>query len=602
MSTSIELTTAESESSSNLHLFSDLGLSQEVNQAIGMAGYSQPTQVQSQVIPPMLAGRDVLAQSQTGTGKTAAFALPILSRLKLGQRLPQVLVLTPTRELALQVSEAFSVYAKCLPKLRIVAIYGGADYQPQLRALKNGVDIVVGTPGRLIDHLNRGTLRLEELQCLVLDEADEMLNMGFQEEMEQILQQTPSQKQVALFSATMPPAIRAIADSQLNDPVSVTVQKKTLTADAIRQRCVFVAERDKLDLLVRFLELEDTDGVIVFTRTKDSTVTVAEHLVRMGYSAAALNGDLPQARRQQTVDQLKSGRLNVLVATDVAARGLDVQRISHVFNYDLPRDSESYIHRIGRTGRAGRSGVATIFLTASQRGKLKLIERATRQTIEISEFPKARLINLKRVERLKKEITSTVESQDLADLKSLISGISLESEIDPLTIAAAIMHQAKKGRPFFMKDTPRERVSMDEGDDRGSRGRNSQFGGRRGERRDSAGGSGPESRAFGGGRSQRHAGGTRRSGRPAAGMQRYQLAVGGNDGVRPGNIVGAIANEAGIQGSDIGPIDIRANFSTIDLPVDLPPRVLDILRRTWVAGKQLKIRPFSPSKDHQSHQ
>jgi ATP-dependent RNA helicase DeaD len=595
MSTTIELSDTESEIPSNSCPFSSLGLSDEVKQAIEMTGYTQPTPVQSQVIPPMLEGRDVLAQSQTGTGKTAAFALPILSRLELGQRLPQVLVLTPTRELALQVSEAFSVYGKCLPKVRITAIYGGADYQPQLRALKNGVDIVVGTPGRLIDHLNRGTLRLEELKCLVLDEADEMLNMGFQEEVEQILQRTPRQKQVALFSATMPPAIRAIADSQLTDPVSVTVQKKTLTADAIRQRCVFVAERDKLELLIRFLELEDTDGVIVFTRTKDSTVTVAEHLARMGYSAAALNGDLPQARRQQTVDQLKSGRLNILVATDVAARGLDVQRISHVFNYDLPRDSESYIHRIGRTGRAGRSGVATIFLTPSQRGKLKLIERATRQTIEMADFPKARLINLKRVERLKKDVISTAQSQDLADLKSLLSGISLESELDPLTIAAAVMHQVRKGQPFFMKDTPRDRSPLGE-ENEGARGRKSQSAGRRGENRDSTSSSMRSTRSDGGSRMHQNSGSSRRFGRPATGMQRYQLAVGGNDGVRPGNIVGAIANEAGIQGSDIGPIAIRANFSTIDLPADLPPKVLDILRRTWVAGKQLKIRRYAQSE------
>jgi ATP-dependent RNA helicase DeaD len=593
MSTTIEPTADESTHSC---LFFHLGLSPAVSQAVAMAGYHQPTQVQSQIIPAMLAGRDVLAQSQTGTGKTAAFALPILSRLELGRRLPQVLVLTPTRELALQVSQAFSTYGSCLPKLQIVALYGGADYQPQLRALKNGVDIVVGTPGRLIDHLNRGTLQLNELQCLVLDEADEMLNMGFQEEVQQILQKTPEQKQVALFSATMPPAIREIADRHLSDPVSVTVQRKELVADAIEQRCVFVAERDKLELLIRFLELEDTEGVIVFTKTKDSTVRVAEHLSRVGISAAALNGDLPQARRQQTVDRLKSGQLNVVVATDVAARGLDVHRISHVFNYDLPRDSESYVHRIGRTGRAGRAGVATIFLTPPQSGKLKLIERATRQPITVIDFPKARQINLKRVQRFKDEIQQIIEKEDLADLQSMISKICTEGQLDPLTVAAAIAHQGRAGRPFFLKDVKREKA-LPESNGRTHRERPSSRSKTRSGRRDTE----FQSREFQSNergdksRSSFKSSGPRRSKRPGAGMERYQLAVGSKDGVKPGNIVGAIANESGIEGSEMGSIDIGVHSSTIDLPANLPQHILDILQRTRVAGKPLKIRPYTPS-------
>jgi ATP-dependent RNA helicase DeaD len=596
-------------------LFSDLGLAQEVLLAVQMTGYLHPTQVQAEIIPHMMAGRDVLAQSQTGTGKTAAFALPILSRLPLGNKrpksdrlLPQVLVLTPTRELALQVSQAFETYGDCLPGLRVLSIYGGADYTPQLKSLKGGVDVVVGTPGRVIDHLNRGTLRLDSLQCLVLDEADEMLNMGFQEEVEQILGKTPETKQVALFSATMPPAIRAIADSQLREPAVVTIQRKTLTAESIVQRCVFVPERDKLELLTRLLEIEDTDGVIVFTKTKDSTTRVADQLSKHGLSAAALNGDLPQVRRQQTVDRLKSGQLNILVATDVAARGLDVQRISHVFNYDLPHDGESYVHRIGRTGRAGRTGVAYIFLTPPQQRKLRLIEKVTKQPIEVVPIPKARQINIKRVERFKQRLTETIAGQDTTHFQTLIADYALESGMDLVTIAAALAHLAHGQRPFFLKDmkiaepmaddryrnkdssSHRQRGKFGGSDGQGNR---REFGNQRSDveqRGDQGNRRGARSDYSGNSR------GPRRTKRPASGMERYQLAVGRNDGVRPGNIVGAIANEAGISGSDIGPIDIGPAFSTIDLPSGLPKGVLNLLRNTWVAGKQLKIRPYIPQR------
>jgi len=603
-------------------LFGDLGLSQEVLLAVQMTGYLHPTSVQAEIIPQMLAGRDVLAQSQTGTGKTAAFALPILSRLPLGKKrpssdssLPQVLVLTPTRELALQVSQAFETYGNCLPGLRVLAIFGGADYTPQLKSLRSGVDVVVGTPGRVIDHLNRGTLRLDGLQCLVLDEADEMLNMGFQEDVEQILEKTPKTKQMALFSATMAPTIRSIADSHLNDPALVTIQRKTLTAESIVQRCVFVPERDKLELLTRLLEIEETEGVIVFTKTKDSTVRVAEQLARLGISAAALNGDLPQARRQQTVDRLKSGQLNVLVATDVAARGLDVQRISHVFNYDLPHDGESYVHRIGRTGRAGRTGVAYIFLTPPQQRKLRLIEKVTKQPIEVVEIPKARQINIKRVERFKARLTQTIASQDTSNFQKLIADYALESGMDLVAIAAALAQQAHGQRPFFLKDMKVSEAFSDDGSrqrDRSDRRNSGDFGDRQsqGSRRNS------DSRQIAGGKYEAAGGkyedrgsrrrdatdfagkprGARRSKHPASGMERYQLAVGSNDGVRPGNIVGAIANEAGISGSDIGPIDIGPAFSTIDLPSGLPKGVLNLLRHTWVAGKQLKIRPYLPQR------
>lgn len=576
-------------------LFSDLGLAQEVILSVQMSGYLHPTQVQAEIIPQMLAGRDVLVQSQTGTGKTAAFALPILSRLPLGKKrnhsdrsLPQVLVLTPTRELAQQVSQAFETYGHCLPGLRVLSIYGGADYNPQLKHLKSGVDVVVGTPGRIVDHLTRGTLRLDGLQCLVLDEADEMLKMGFQEEVEQILERTPKEKQMALFSATMPHSIRAIADSHLVDPALVTIQKKALTAESIVQRCVFVPERDKLELLTRLLELEETEGVIVFTKTKDSTVRVAEQLSQQGLSAAALNGDLPQARRQQTVDRLKSGQLNVVVATDVAARGLDVQRISHVFNYDLPHDGESYVHRIGRTGRAGRTGVAYIFLTPQQQRKLRLIEKVTKQPIEVVDIPKARQINIKRVDRFKARLSDTIANQDISNFHKMVADYALETDTDLITIAAALAQQAHGQRPFFLKDM---KVSETPTDTRYSRGsRNDRNG-----RRENAGSYDSPSRRDDrpvSGKSR----GPRRSRHPASGMERYQLAVGSNDGVRPGNIVGAIANEAGIHGGDIGPIDIGPVFSTIDLPKGLPKGVLNLLRHTWVAGKQLKIRPFQPQR------
>ncbi|MEZ6137635.1 MAG: DEAD/DEAH box helicase [Pirellulaceae bacterium] len=565
-------TLSESPSVADL-VFRDLPLSDEVQLAIQMAGYITPTDIQAQIIPHMLDGCDVLAQSQTGTGKTAAFALPILSRLDFHAAGPQVLVLAPTRELATQVAKSFETYAACLPKFRVAAIYGGADYEPQLRLLKRGVQVVVGTPGRVIDHVRRGTLKLDAIKCLVLDEGDEMLNMGFIEDIEYVLSQAPQEKQIALFSATMPDPIRRIADQYLSDPTVITARRKTLTAESIAQKCVFVHEGNKRELLARMLEIEDTDGVIVFTKTKDSTVHVAEYLSGLGFSAAALNGDLPQARRQRTVDQLKSGQLNVLVATDVAARGLDVQRISHVFNFDLPHDSESYVHRIGRTGRAGRRGTAVIFLTPHQRGKLRLIERATKQPIEVVELPGAAELNAMRIERFKQQVVATIASEDLNFFKKLLTETANETEQPMELIAAALAHQAQGGRPLLVKDIPptatRDRFDRNERRDRG---------------RDSQSGA-----------SSRYSESPRRrnSRPPQPGMQRFRIEVGRDDGVRPGNIVGAVANEAGISGNEIGPIDIHGHFSTIDLPADLPPAAVATLKKTWVSGKQLQLRPFT---------
>lgn len=544
-------------------LFGDLPLSNEVQLAVQMAGYVKPTDIQAEILPMILEGRDVLGQSQTGTGKTAAFALPALSNLDPKLKQPQILVLAPTRELALQVSKSFETYGACIPNLKIAAIYGGADYEPQLRNLKRGAQIVVGTPGRIIDHIKRGTLRLDSIRFLVLDEADEMLAMGFAEDVEFILSKTPTEKQTALFSATLPAPIRKIADNYLRDPANITIRHKQLTADSIEQKCVFVDERDKLALLSRMLDIEPTDGVIVFTKTKDSTVHVAEHLAKLGINAAALNGDLPQARRQRTVDQLKSGRIDILVATDVAARGLDVERISHVFNYDLPHDGESYVHRIGRTGRAGRSGVAVIFLTPRQRGKLRLIERITKKTIEIVEPPSAREINLAHIARFKQQISDTVQKEDLGLFQKILHEQVSETGQSIEVVAAALAHLCQRGRPFLVKDLPKRESHRDRGPAKKFE-------------------KGPRQR-----RGSRH---------PQAGMRRYWIGVGRSDGVQPGNIVGAVANEANISGSQIGPIDINDSYSTIDLPDSLPKEALNTLEKAWVSGKQLRIRPFTPAK------
>ncbi|MCA9137767.1 MAG: DEAD/DEAH box helicase [Planctomycetales bacterium] len=547
--------------------FAALSLRSQVYDAVVRSGYDEPTSVQQQVIPYMLAGRDVLAQSQTGSGKTAAFALPILSTIDSKQRSVQTLVLTPTRELAIQVAESFEKYAENLTGFSVLAIYGGQDYEHQFRALRRGVDVVVGTPGRVIDHIKRGTLDLSELRCVVLDEADEMLNMGFLEDVEFVLEQTPPNRQVTLFSATMPGPIRAIADKYLVDPALVTIQKKQVTAESIRQRAVIVAPKEKAGALARFLEAEATDGVIVFTKTKDSTVRLAEQLIRYGFAATALNGDMPQKVRERTIEQLKAGDLDVLVATDVAARGLDVSRISHVFNFDLPHDSESYIHRIGRTGRAGRSGEAIIFLTPAQRRKLVLIERATKKSIEVVSIPSAEDINANRIAQFKSRITETTADKDLTFFKDLIAQFADESGKPMEIIAAALAEIAQNGRPFLLKDRPQRARSEDDPGRKGKRSRNEFDGG---------GEFGQRPRSFG---------------PPEQGMIRYRIEVGRNDGVAPRNIVGAVANEAGIESDFIGPIKIYPHFSTVDLPEGMPKDVFQTLQRTWVAGKQLRIRP-----------
>ncbi|MCR9199250.1 MAG: DEAD/DEAH box helicase, partial [Planctomycetaceae bacterium] len=564
--------------------FRRLDLRPEVQQAVEELGYDTPTDVQAQIIPHLMAGRDVLAQSQTGTGKTAAFALPILSLVALPTKLPQVIVLTPTRELAMQVADSFSRYGQHLNGFRVAAVYGGTGYDGQIRQLRRGAPIVVGTPGRVIDLIKKGILDLSLIGCCVLDEADEMLNMGFLEDVEFVLQHTPEERQVALFSATMPGPIQSIAKNYQNDPVRISIKRKTMTAEAIRQRAVVVQHRDKLETLTRLLDVEETDGVIIFTRTREATVTVAEHLSREGLAAIALNGDMPQNVRERAIDQLKSGKLDILVATDVAARGLDVSRISHVFNYDVPQDSETYVHRIGRTGRAGRKGEAIILLSNSQRYKLKQIERVTRQSIEVVARPSAADINAARVARFKQKITSVMASDDRAFFADLLREYSEETGAAAADVASALAVMLQNGRPFLAEDRPRrERQSRQDDGGRNQRSHGDRERGDRYSDRDSR---------------QRNTRPPRRAGRVEAGMERYRIEVGHQDNVRPGNIVGAVANEGGIEGEYIGPINIYDNYSTIDLPEGMPNDVYNVLRQVRVAGKPLQLKKATESDNH----
>lgn len=603
-----------------LLLFSDLELREELQQAVLEDGYVQPTPIQAEIIPHVLRGRDVLAQSQTGSGKTAAFALPILSKIQVPiRRQPQVLVLAPTRELAMQVSASFQHYGRNLAGLNIATIYGGQDYEVQFRQLNRFPQVVVGTPGRIIDHVNRGRLDLSGIECLVLDEADEMLNMGFLEDVQFVLERMPAERQITLFSATVPPAIRQIAERYLRDPVQVTIKQKTMTAESIHQRAVFVGVAEKMEVLSRFLEMETTDGVLVFTKTKEATITVAEYLVEQGFKTTALNGDMPQKVRERAIQQLKSGYLDIVVATDVAARGLDVPRISHVFNFDLPHDSESYIHRIGRTGRAGRAGHAIVFLTGGQKSKLRLIERATKQPIEVVERPTAKQINQHRVDRFKGRIREVIAGQDLHLFQKMVQELVSETpELSLEQVGAALAQMLQNGRPFLLEDRPTGRRRDDHNDrfdrrperaersgssdrssrpDRGDRRPDRADRGDRVERRPRA-----ERPDFG----DRSAKGPRREGKgkpvesrtptsrsapPASGMKRYRVEIGWDDGVKPGSLVGAIANEAGLDGRDIGTINIQDRHSFVDLPKGLPLDVVESLGLTKIRGKSLRLSP-----------
>ncbi len=556
--------------------FQAMGLAAPILKAVEDAGYEQPSAIQAESIPLLLEGRDLLGQAQTGTGKTAAFALPLLSRIDTSKRTgPQLLVLTPTRELAIQVAEAFQSYAHHIKNFHVLPIYGGQSYTNQLRQLKRGVQVVVGTPGRVMDHIRRGTLDLSGLQALVLDEADEMLRMGFIDDVEWILEQTPEKRQIALFSATMPAVIRKVAERHLNNPVVVKIATKTATVTTIRQRYWAVSGLHKLDALTRILESEDFDGMIVFVRTKTATVELADKLAARGYASAALNGDIPQNNRERIIQRLKKSQLDILVATDVVARGLDVERISHVINYDVPHDTESYVHRIGRTGRAGRKGDAILFVAPRERRMLNAIERATRQPIEVMQMPTASDINVQRIERFKQRISETLDNQNLDIFNQLVGDYQREHDTDPLSIAAALAHMSQGKEPLLLSDKPQRRERppriVTEGRD-GRQGR-----AERPQRQPRTSNTTPSNtpRPL-----KEH---------PDVEMSRFRLAVGYSHDVKPGNIVGAIANEAGIDAQYIGHIEIFDDFTTIDLPSDMPKDIFMDLKKTWVCGQKLEI-------------
>ncbi|MBC3861992.1 DEAD/DEAH box helicase [Undibacterium jejuense] len=562
--------------------FSDLQLSAPLLRALQDVGYETPSPIQAATIPILLDNRDVLGQAQTGTGKTASFALPILSRLDIRQTTPQALVLAPTRELAIQVAEAFQTYARHIPGFHVLPIYGGQSYGPQLSALRRGVHVVVGTPGRVIDHLDKGSLDLSKIKTLVLDEADEMLRMGFIDDVERILQETPEGRQTALFSATMPSAIKRIAQTYLNKPAEVTIAAKTGTADNIRQRYWLVSGMHKLDALTRILEAETFDGMIIFARTKLGTEELAAKLDARGFSVAAINGDINQQQRERTIQQLKDGKIDILVATDVAARGLDVERISHVINYDVPYDPESYTHRIGRTGRAGRSGEAILFITPREKNLLKAIERATRQPVSPLELPTIQTVNNVRIARFKDQISTALAEGGLDEYTSLIEDYEREHNIPAIEIAAALAKMARGDEPLLL-DKNRKEVKSDDSwrDERPARNDR----GDRGDRGDRPG-------RDRGDRFEREDRSVRREHSPRTaepGMQTYRIAVGHEHGVKPGNIVGAIANEANIESKFIGRIDIYDDYTILDLPDDLPADMLDHLKSVRVAGQSLRI-------------
>jgi ATP-dependent RNA helicase DeaD len=540
--------------------FTDLGLSAPVLSALKQVGYESPSPIQATIIPFILSGRDVLGQAQTGTGKTAAFALPILSSLDLSIRKPQVMVLAPTRELAIQVAEAFQRYASGMKGFHVLPIYGGQDYRTQLRALERGAHVVVGTPGRVMDHMRRGTLKLDQIKSLVLDEADEMLRMGFIDDVEWILEQMPSQHQTALFSATMPPEIRKITHKYLNDPEHVTIKVTTTTAENIRQRFWMVSGTHKLDALTRILEAEDFDGMIIFVRTKTATVELAEKLEARGFSAAAINGDMSQALRERAIENLKKSKLDILIATDVAARGLDVDRITHVVNYDIPYDTESYVHRIGRTGRAGRTGDAILFVSPRERRLLKNIERATNQRVEEMQLPSTELINNERIRKFKQRITDTLATEQLSFFQQVIEQYQQEHDVPATQIAAALAKLLQGDTPLLLKKLP-EKPARKPARERSSE---------QDEKR------------------TRHEGGRKEKGDGGdIAMELFRLEVGKSHGVKPGNIVGAIANETGLDGEYINNIKIEELFTTVELPAGMPKDLFNALKKVRVVGKPL---------------
>ncbi|MEP4890312.1 MAG: DEAD/DEAH box helicase [Aliiglaciecola sp.] len=554
--------------------FKELNLPEALLQAIEKVGYEKPSPIQAESIPLILQGHDLLGQAQTGTGKTGAFALPMLANLDIDADFTQLLVLAPTRELAIQVAEAFQVYASFSKKIRVLPIYGGQSYDNQIRQLKRGVQVVVGTPGRVIDHIKRGTLKLDKLRFLVLDEADEMLRMGFIDDVEWILGHAPETRQTALFSATMPAPIKKITERYLNNPKHVKIASKVSTASTIKQRFCQVAGHHKLEALTRIMEVEEFDGVIIFVRTKTATVELADKLSARGYDVEPLNGDIAQNARERTVDRLKQGKIDILVATDVVARGLDVERVSHVINYDVPYDTESYVHRIGRTGRAGRQGDAILFISHREKRMLFSIEKATKQSIEQMPIPSISEINQTRLSRFKTSVIEAIQDDSIESLIPIVESIQKETEAAPEKIMAALAKIAQGDEPLILKEGDRPDLNAKPAYNERDRGPRS--GGR--ER---------------GSREERGGRGRNRSSKPDEGMQRYRIDVGHSHGAKPGNIVGAIANEANISSKNIGAIEIFDSFSTVDLPKGMPANTFGVLEKTRVAGQRLAIREWS---------
>lgn len=624
--------------------FSDLGLHECLVQALRDVGYEAPTPIQAATIPLLLTGSDVLGQAQTGTGKTGAFALPVLAKIDVSKPHTQAMVLVPTRELAIQVAEAFQRYATHMKGFHVLPIYGGQSYTPQLKGLKRGAHVIVGTPGRVMDHMKRGSLPLDGMSFLVLDEADEMLQMGFIDDIEWILEQLPATRQVALFSATVPPAIRRIAQRHLREPKEITIRSKTSTAPNIRQRYWLVSGMHKLDALTRILEVETFDAMLVFVRTKLETVELAERLEARGFEAAPLNGDIPQQHRERTIGALKSGKIDIVVATDVAARGLDVERISHVVNYDVPYDSESYIHRIGRTGRAGRSGEAILFIAPRERNMLRIIERATRQQIAQMNLPSVAAVNEQRVAKFKQRIADALAEGEAQSFRGIVEEFQTEHNVSPLDIASALASLLQGSTPLLLPERPEPESRGWSVDDSRGRDRHSDSPPRgRFRDRDDRRSNGPtrddrqvpqvqaDTHGGGGDASQQGDAGHQAEGersrgvapapdrsrddrRPANGrgaaaegegngarqgrrrskdgdmaFETFRVEVGHTHGVKPGNIVGAIANEAGLEGRHIGHVDIRDDHTFIDLPEGMPRDIFRSLQKVRVVGQELRI-------------
>ena len=614
----------------NTPAFDQLALSKPVLQALNSVGYEKPSPIQALTIPILLEGSDVLGQAQTGTGKTAAFALPALSQLDLNNKAPQVLVLAPTRELAIQVAEAFKTYATHLKGFYVLPVYGGQDYRVQTRALDRGVHAIVGTPGRIMDHMRRGNIQLQQLRTFILDEADEMLRMGFIDDVEWIMEQLPTPRQTALFSATMPRQIERIANKYLKDPEIVKIEVKTQAADTIRQRFWSVTNRNKLDAMTRILEAEEFDAMLIFVRTRTSTVELSEKLEARGYASAPLNGDIQQKMRERTVDQLKKGKLDIIVATDVAARGLDVARISHVLNFDIPSDIESYVHRIGRTGRAGRSGEAILFVTPREKRMMQSIEHATGNKIEQLVLPTTESINQQRIDRFQQRINETISNENLGFFEKIINDYqSTNPEHTPEQVAAALAHLLQGETPFLHSAGNQRSIRSDRTQQSGSGHTAGKAASRRDNRKDRAHPLATDrttqvtpqrtnskvKRSDNQRRQVRSESdyteppvplerGTKstetKTAKAKIPMQRYRLEVGKIHDVKASNIIGAIANEAGIESRFIGTVKIHDDYSIIDLPEGMPKAIYKDLKKVWVCGQKLQISNLDKTRPKKS--